>query len=175
MSPRGRVGPVLSWLSCRFWVWAWSPADRRHRRAGATTTVPSKAADLALARKGLLVLSDFPSGWKASGKITSGSGSNSGVPGAKLAACIGVSKTVLETNWPTENSPGFDDPTGADSVSDQVEAFPDAGQGPGRLRLLRQSEDAGLPVHRSRSGHPASRPRKGAGRGSRWGPSRPAV
>jgi hypothetical protein len=128
MMARGRAGPlsllaVLSVLGLVLGACGVSSPS-----GGTTTTVPSKAADLALARKGLLVLSDFPSGWKASGKISSGNGSNSGVPGAKLAACIGVSKAVLETNWPTENSPSFADPTGAESASDQVEAFPDAAQ-----------------------------------------------
>jgi hypothetical protein len=89
-----------------------------------STTAPSTAADLALARQGLVVLSDFPTGWTASGKITSGGGSTAGVPVAKLASCIGISDAELDSNYPTENSPTFADPTGDLTVSDQVEAFP---------------------------------------------------
>src|SRR5580704_3863981 len=121
MSPRGRVRPLLSIAVLSVLGSALGACGSSSPSSGPSTTVPSKAADLALARKSLLVLGDFPSGWTASGKITAGSGSNSGVPGAKLAGCIGVSKAVLETNWPTENSPTFADPTGVDSVSDQVE------------------------------------------------------
>lgn len=126
MLPRGRVRLVLSSVVLSVLGLALGACGSSSPTSGPGTTVPSKAADLALARKSLVVLSDLPSGWTASGKITAGSGSNSGVPGAKLAGCIGVSKAVLETNWPTENSPTFADPTGVDSVSDQVEAFPDA-------------------------------------------------
>jgi hypothetical protein len=96
--------------------------------SGPGTTTPSKAADLALARKGLIVLSDLPSGWTASGKVTSGSGSSGGPSLAKIAACLGVSTAELKENWPTENSPTFNSADGNSTVSDEVEAFPTRAQ-----------------------------------------------
>ena len=92
--------------------------------AAANQPKPSKAADLALAKKSLVVLSDLPSGWTASGKVTSGSGSTGGEPLAKIAACLGVTTAQLNINFPTENSPTFNNPGGSSTVSDQVETFP---------------------------------------------------
>jgi hypothetical protein len=87
---------------------------------------PTKATDLALAKQGLVVLSDFPTGWKASGKITSGSGSSADVPSDKIAACLGVPKAEISAQWPTENSPDFGNASGASTVDDEVQVFPTA-------------------------------------------------
>jgi hypothetical protein len=84
---------------------------------------PSKAADLALARKGLIVAGDLPSGWTPTGAVTSGGNSANSVPTSKIAACLGVAKSEITNNEPTENSPSFNGPNGA-SIDDEVETFP---------------------------------------------------
>jgi hypothetical protein len=91
---------------------------------GASAT--SKAADLALARKSLIVLGDLPSGWTQSGRVSSGSGSGNSLPTAKVAACLGVPRSEINTSWPTENSPTFNDAADESTVTDQVETFPNA-------------------------------------------------
>src|SRR5580692_1472128 len=86
-----------------------------------TTTAPSKASELALARTGLIDLGDLPAGWTSSGKITSGSGGpGNNLPTAKLAACLGISNAEFNATGPTENSPTFSDAQGVSSVDDQV-------------------------------------------------------
>jgi hypothetical protein len=92
--------------------------------AAAPARPSSKTADLALARKGLIVLADLPSSWTASGKITSGSGSGANVPTAKIASCLGVARSEISAAWPTENSPSFDNAQGTSSVNDEVQTFP---------------------------------------------------
>jgi hypothetical protein len=86
-------------------------------------TKATKAADLALARKGLVVVGDLPSGWTATGAVTSGGNSGNGVPTSKIAACLGVAKSEINNSEPTENSPTFNGPQGA-AIDDEVEAFP---------------------------------------------------
>jgi hypothetical protein len=103
-----------------------SPTTSGTAAASTTTTTMTQAADLALAKRSLVVLGDLPSGWTASGEISSGGGSGSNVPLAEIATCLGVPASEIQENEPTENSPTFNDPTKSASVDDQVEVFPSA-------------------------------------------------
>lgn len=119
IGPRAAVGGLL--------VLALALSACSSSTGGASPTPPrSKAADLALAKKGLIVLGDLPGGWTATGKVTAGSGSGNDVPTTKIAACLGIDKSEITTQWPTENSPTFADAQGRSAVTDQVETFPSA-------------------------------------------------
>lgn len=88
----------------------------------AGTAGASHASQVAQAKKGLLVLSDLPKGWKTS----AGSGGGGGnFPGAsQLASCIGVATSVLVSNPPSANSKEFDSKDGDQSVNDSVAVYP---------------------------------------------------
>src|SRR5271163_2767808 len=76
-------------------------------------------SSLTQARKALLVLSDLPKGWTS---VQSSSANNSAFPGeSQLAACIGVSASVIQKNPPSVNSPTFSN--GTLSADDEVEVF----------------------------------------------------
>jgi hypothetical protein len=84
----------------------------------ATTT--SRKADVALARKALVVLSDFPSGWTTTPYSNSG-----GSPGLKqIAACLHVPVSVVNYNAPEADSPNFNDTALDLQVQDSVDVFP---------------------------------------------------
>lgn len=86
----------------------------------------SRAQTQNQAKKYLLVLSDLPSGWKAEGAASTGSGSGA-FPGAKqLASCIGVSPKLITSNPPQANSPYFENSAGSLEVQDSVLVFPSA-------------------------------------------------
>ncbi len=90
----------------------------------ASATTASRKADVALARKALIVKSDFPSGWTASP-----SGGNSDSPNidlSDLAKCLGVAKSVVNYNAPEADSPSFNDNSTGQSVQDEVDVFPSA-------------------------------------------------
>jgi hypothetical protein len=88
----------------------------------ASATSASRKADVALARKALIVKSDLPSGWTASP-----SGANSGGPNidlSDLAKCLGVAKSVVNYNAPEADSPSFNDNNTGQSVQDEVDVYP---------------------------------------------------
>jgi hypothetical protein len=89
----------------------------------AVTPVPAGAAthaQLAQARKALLVLNDMPSGWTK----TKAPNNSSTVGDAQLARCIGVPRSLITENPPSVNSPEFDNSQGALTVNDNVTVFP---------------------------------------------------
>ncbi len=83
---------------------------------------------LAQAKHDLLTSSDFPSGWTASGAVTtSNGGAGSSFPGgAQLAACMGVSAKTLNLNAPTATSPTFKNGSGTSYIQNIVTVFPSA-------------------------------------------------
>jgi hypothetical protein len=82
------------------------------------------AAQRALAKKALLVLSDLPKGWTRS---SSGGGGGGSFPGAsQLAKCLGVPTSIITGSAPSENSPLFTSPSQNVSVSDSVSIDPSA-------------------------------------------------
>ena len=89
--------------------------------AGATSA-PTRA-ELAKAKKSLLVLSDMPKSWTASAT----SGGNSPTPNpAQLARCLGVPLSVVNDNPPTVSSRTFNSKQDLQTVEDQIEVFPTA-------------------------------------------------
>jgi hypothetical protein len=89
--------------------------------AGATST--STRAELAKAKKSLLVLSEMPKSWTAS----SSSGGNSPTPNpAQLARCLGVPLSEVDDNPPTVSSPTFNSKQDLQTVDDEIEVFPTA-------------------------------------------------
>jgi len=89
---------------------------------GASATTASRKADVALARKALVVLSDFPSGWTTTPYSNAG-----GSPGIKqVAACLHVPVSVVNTNYPEANSPNFNASALDLQVQDSVDVFPNA-------------------------------------------------
>ena len=86
----------------------------------------TKSSEVAVARRALLVRSDFPSGWTTS-SAGNNSPSNLGVP--QMASCLGVPAKVVNYNPPTANSPEFDLTNAGLSVNDSVAVFPSASIG----------------------------------------------
>jgi hypothetical protein len=90
-------------------------------KAGAASS--HGAAQIATARKSLLVLSDMPQDWTS----TKSSNDNSPIPGsAGMAHCLGVPVSRINDNPPTANSREFDSKDGLLSVDDSVSVFPSA-------------------------------------------------
>jgi hypothetical protein len=86
--------------------------------ASAATT--SRKADVALAKKALVVKSDFPSDW-----TTSPYSNSAGTPGLKqVAACLHVPISVVNYNPPEANSPYFNDNPIDLQAQDSVDVFP---------------------------------------------------
>ena|ERR1035441_31833 len=85
----------------------------------------SNGAAIDEAKRALIVLTDFPKGWKSSPSGSGNSGSNNlGVK--QMTACLGVSQNVVNYNPPSANSPDFDQQRSGLSVNDDVEIFPNA-------------------------------------------------
>jgi hypothetical protein len=88
-------------------------------KAGASDS--GNPAQMAAAKKSLLVLSDMPKGWTS----TKSSSDNSAIPGSvQMARCLGVPVSQITDNPPTANSREFDSKNGLLSVNDSVEVFP---------------------------------------------------
>jgi hypothetical protein len=86
---------------------------------------PASSAQLAQAKKDLLVHSDFPSGWSTQGSVTTsaGGGSSTFPGGGQLASCLGVNESLIDVNTPSANSPSFQTKGGAYSVVDSISLF----------------------------------------------------
>lgn len=85
----------------------------------------SGSVNFAPAKKALLVHADFPSGWTGQGRVTTSKSEGGKFPGdAQLASCLGVAKSLLDTNTPSASSPTFQDKTGTVFVQDNVSVFP---------------------------------------------------
>jgi hypothetical protein len=81
------------------------------------------AAQMAQAKKALLVLKDLPKGWTSS----KSSNSNSPTPGAdQLAQCLGVPVSEVNNNAPTVYSPEFDSKNKLETVDDNVSIYASA-------------------------------------------------
>lgn len=94
--------------------------------ARATTTTAATSAELATAQQSLLVLSDFPAGWTASGSATTSSGSGSGFTPAQartLARCVGVPLGDITGYQAEADSPTFNSPDQSVQVGDAVTPF----------------------------------------------------
>ncbi len=90
---------------------------------GATAGTVQRQSPIALAKKALLVKTDFPKSWTSS-RSSSG---NSSFPGAtQLAHCIGVPASVVNSNPPSADSPEFDGPGHLLTVDDTVSIYPSA-------------------------------------------------
>ena len=90
--------------------------------AGAATSAQTRA-ELAQAKKSLLVLSDMPKSWTAS----KSSGSNSPTPdAAQLASCLGVPLKEVNATPPTVSSKSFNSKEDLETVQDSIEVFPTA-------------------------------------------------
>lgn len=94
--------------------------------SGVAGASQASSSQLAQGKKALLVRSDFPSGWKAQGSVsTSAGGGSSTFPGgAQLASCLGVKESLIDVNTPSASSPTFETKGGAESVVDSVSLFP---------------------------------------------------
>jgi hypothetical protein len=82
----------------------------------------STRAELAKAKKSLLVLSDMPKSWTAS----SSGGNEPTTNPAQLARCLGVPLSVVNDNPPTVSSRTFNSKQDLQTVEDQIEVFPTA-------------------------------------------------
>jgi hypothetical protein len=86
--------------------------------AGATSA-PTRA-ELAKAKKSLLVLADMPKSWTSSAS----SGGNEPTPdAAQLARCLGAPLSVVNDNPPTVSSRTFNSKQDLQTVEDQIEVF----------------------------------------------------
>jgi hypothetical protein len=84
---------------------------------------PLARAELAQAKKSLLVLGDMPKTWTASAS----SGGNGPTPdAAQLARCLGVPLAQVNDNPPTVTSKDFNSEEDLESVQDSIEVFPTA-------------------------------------------------
>lgn len=93
--------------------------------AGASPGSSAVASDLAQAKTHLLVRSEFPSGWSGQGKVTTSPTGGNSFPGVdQLAACLGVSPSLILLPTPTATSPNFQNKAGTDYVQDAVNVFP---------------------------------------------------
>lgn len=99
----------------------------------------SRKADVALARKALIVRTDFPTGWTAS---PSGSGNSNGPFTAPLATCLGVSKAEVNYNPPNANSPTFSENSFGLSVDDEVEVLPSVQVAVAQFNLIGSTRSA---------------------------------
>jgi hypothetical protein len=96
------------------------PAGKAGAASAASAATP---AQLAAAKKSLLVLSDMPKGWTS----TKSSSDNSAIPGsAQMARCLGVPVSRITDSPPAANSREFDSKNGLLTVNDTVEVFPSA-------------------------------------------------
>lgn len=92
--------------------------------SAAGTGSSASAADLASAKKALLVRADFPTGWSGQGSVTTSKSNGGSFPGeGQLATCLGVSKSLLGLNTPSVTSPNFQDKAGTGFVQDNVSVF----------------------------------------------------
>jgi len=89
--------------------------------AGAAT---GHSAAVAQAKKGLLRLSDFPTGWTSSPSTSTDQKNEVGA--REIATCIGVPVKTLVANPPQATSPQFDQTTKNLSVTEQVAVLPTA-------------------------------------------------
>ncbi len=80
-------------------------------------------AELAQAKKSLLVLSDMPASWTAS---KSSSNSSPTPDAAELARCLGVPLKAVEDTPPTVDSKAFNSKGDLETVQDSIEVFPTA-------------------------------------------------
>jgi hypothetical protein len=85
--------------------------------AGSAATPQEKAQ----ARQALLVLSDFPKGWKSSPNQSSSS--QSVAADAQLARCLGVSSSSFQSNPPEVQSPTFTAVAGEVIVQNSIVVF----------------------------------------------------
>ncbi len=92
--------------------------------ASAAGTAASGLADLAPAKKALVVGADLPAGWSGQGSVTTSRSNSGSFPGEdQLAACLGVSTSLLGLNTPSVSSPSFQDRAGTGIVQDNVTVF----------------------------------------------------
>ncbi len=80
-------------------------------------------AELAQAKKSLLVLSDMPKSWTAS-KSSSDSSPTPDAP--ELASCLGVPRKEVTDTPPTVSSKSFNSKEDLETVQDSIEVFPTA-------------------------------------------------
>jgi hypothetical protein len=88
-------------------------------------TGASTPSVLAHAKTQLLKLSDLPAGWTVAGNSKSASASSTDpLESAKVASCIGVSKSILDAKHRSVSSSNFtDSPTDNLEVSDSIDVF----------------------------------------------------
>ncbi len=90
--------------------------------AEATTSARTRA-ELAQAKKSLLVLSDMPKTWTAS---TSSNNSSPTPDATELASCLGVPLKEIDDTPPTVSSKAFNSKEDLETVQDSIEVFPTA-------------------------------------------------
>jgi hypothetical protein len=91
--------------------------------AGKTAASNAPKAEIATAKKALLVQSDMPKGWKSSAS----SNNNPATPGAaQLAHCIGIPVSEINDMPPTAYSRDFNSADDLQSAYDNVSIFPSA-------------------------------------------------
>jgi hypothetical protein len=81
----------------------------------------SRKADVALARKALIVKSDFPKGWTTS---PNGGSAGNNLGASQIATCLGLPPAVVKYNAPEADSPTFNFNSLGQSVDDSVDVFP---------------------------------------------------
>jgi hypothetical protein len=81
----------------------------------------SRKADVALARKALIVKSDFPKGWTTS---SNGGNTNKNLGVPQMLACLGLPASIVNLNPPEADSPTFNQNSLGQSVDDSVDVFP---------------------------------------------------
>jgi hypothetical protein len=87
----------------------------------ASAASASRKTDVALARKALIVRSDFPSGWTTS---SNGGNANKNLGVPQMLACLGFPASLVNLNPPEADSPTFNQNSLGQSVDDSVDVFP---------------------------------------------------
>jgi hypothetical protein len=80
----------------------------------------TRKAEVALARKALIVKSDFPSAWTTS---SNGGNANKNLGVAQMLACLGMPASFVNYNPPEADSPTFNDNALGLTVDDSVDIF----------------------------------------------------
>src|ERR1700681_4542977 len=112
------------------------PAGLANAASGRAT-----ASDKAQASKGLLVLSDLPTGWSSSSTSSTSSGNFTGAP--QLARCIGVPTQLIQNTPPRVESPSFPHSSGTQQLQHPISIYPPARYASAEFAALSSRKTAG--------------------------------
>jgi hypothetical protein len=126
----------------------------------------TRKADVALARKALIVKSDFPKGWTTS---SNGGNANKNLGVPQMLACLGLPASYVDLNPPEADSPTFNQNSVGQSVDDSVDVFPSVKVADEALKLYGSPDSAKCVARAFDSASVKAVFERGIGSGSRVG------